>query len=1095
MNIRQLKLAAALLSATSVMAVSFNLPAMAAAPAKKAPEFKGAPVADLVSKVDIPHEEFTLDNGLTVIVHEDRKAPIVAVSIWYDVGSKHEPKGKTGYAHLFEHIMFNGSENADGDFFQYLQRIGATDYNGTTWLDRTNYFQTVPTSALDSALFLESDRMGHLLNAIDKEKLDNQIGVVSNEKRQGDNQPFGLVNYEQIKLLFPEGHPYGHSTIGSLEDLEAASLDDMKQWFTDHYGPNNAILVLAGDINTAEAKTAVQKWFGDIPRGKKVEPVNAPIPTLDADKKIVMKDKVPVTRISRSWVVPGLADPEFTPLRVGASVLGGLSSSRLDNILVRDEELAVRVSASVLPFMHGSLFSVSMDIKNGGDADAATKRLDEIMADYIANGPTKDEVQRVAASEAADYISGLEQVGGFGGKATALAQGKLFAGDSNYYKAELNRLANVDPASVVASMKKWLSRPMAEIKVIPGEREEYKEVSGGGGVIAPENLSSGFTNNENSAFAAPNYYMSPEKINNGEALKAFDGDRSKFPEAGPTPELDFPVVESATLNNGIKLFFAKRDAVPMVRVAFSFDAGQAADPKDKLGITSMMTNLLEEGTTSLNSVQIAEAQERLGASIGAGASLDRTTISLRAVKDNLSPSLDLLADIIKNPAFANKEIERVRTQQITRIAGEETQPQGTAFRKLPELIFAKDHPYHTPLTGSGYTQTVSAVTRDDLVNFHKAWMHPEKAEIFVVGDTDLATITKELNQRFGKWKGSGKAAPAKNFNVENPKTISKILLIDRPNSPQSLVLGAMVTGKKGSDDLLTFRAANEVFGGSFLSRINMDLRETKGWSYGVRAQVFNAEHEVPYFMLAPVQTNQTGPSVQALMDQLNAYNGANGVTAEELDRTIKGNVLELPGSYEQSSDVLAQMQADRLAKRPFNYAETLANQYRGLTAKAMNDEMRSLVDATKITWMVIGDAAKVKPQLEQLGLPIEMQENAATPVAANATKLLNEKKEQGTMSAVDGEYNVTIKSPMGDQSGVLTVNSDGATWTGSMAGSLGTMDITDGKVDGNILTWTMNMTVPMPMTLEGTATVDGDALTGEVKAGAFGSMGLSGARK
>jgi predicted Zn-dependent peptidase len=427
----------------------------------------------LVEAVNIPHEKFTLDNGLTVLVHEDRKAPIVAVSIWYGVGSKNEPKGKTGYAHLFEHIMFNGSENAPGDYFEYTKKIGATDLNGTTWLDRTNYFQTVPTTALESALFLESDRMGFLLNAVTKEKLDNQIGVVSNEKRQGDNQPFGLVEYKQSGTLFPVGHPYHHSTIGSLEDLSAASLDDMKTWFTDHYGPNNAILVLAGDINAAQAKPLVEKWFGSIKRGKEVAPVNAPIPTLEKDVKIVMKDKVPTTRIYRNWVVPGLADPDANALFIAMNALGGLSSSRLDNILVRQEQSAVAVSAYLIPFVHGSLVNIQADVKPGGDADAVAKRLDEILADYIKTGPTAEEVQRVAASNIAQQIDGLEQVGGFGGKAVALAEGELFVGDSSFYKKELARLASAKPEAVKAAMQKWLTRPVLEIRVEPGEREAY----------------------------------------------------------------------------------------------------------------------------------------------------------------------------------------------------------------------------------------------------------------------------------------------------------------------------------------------------------------------------------------------------------------------------------------------------------------------------------------------------------------------------------------------------------------------------------------------------------------------------------------------
>lgn len=945
---------------------------LAAAPSV-ARDPRPAPISKLIKQVDIPFEEFELDNGLTVIVHEDRKAPIVAVSIWYDVGSKHEPKGKTGYAHLFEHIMFNGSENAPGDYFEYLKRIGATDLNGTTWFDRTNYFQTVPTSALESALFLESDRMGHLLNGVTQEKLDNQIGVVSNEKRQGDNEPYGLVEYAQIEALIPADHPYGHSTIGSLEDLKAASLNDMKQWFIDHYGPNNAVLVLAGDINAAEAKPLVQKWFGDIKRGKEVAPITRPIPPLAAPKKVILKDKVPVTRIYRNWVVAGRYEPDFVALDVGANVLGGLASSRLDNILVREEQSAVRVSANILPFVGGSFFNIEADVKPGVDADKVAKRLDEILADLLSTGPSADEVQRVAASNIGQTIRGLEQVGGFNGKATALAEGELYTGDAGRFNRQLKDLAAMTPKAVKAAMNKWLSRPVLEIRVVPGDREAYDEVDG-----AKAGTRTG-------ALSAPAFYNAPggEVSVKGDAaatiaVAAFDGDRSKFPGAGATPDLDFPTVEEATLDNGIKLFFARRSAVPVVRVAVSFDAGYAADPVDKRGLASMVGALMDEGTTTRNSTQLAEQQERLGAGIFVNSSLDRTVVSAQALDANLGATLDLLADIIKNPAFAPKEIERLRVQQINRIQNENSQPQGIALRNLPPLIYGSNHPYGGPLTGSGSEAVVSKLTRDDIVNFHAAFIHPKKAEIFVVGDTSLASVKAELNRRFGKWQGAGAAAPQKAFTSKLPEQKNRIILIDRPNSPQSLIIAGHVLDAKGTDDLLTLTAANEVLGGDFLSRINTDLRETKGWSYGSSSFILNAKERRPFMIFAPVQTNQTGPSVQAILDQMAAFSGDEGVTAEELERTVKGNTLELPGNFEQSASVLNQMQADRLAERSFEYAESLKPRYEALTAEAMNDELRKRVSAAKLTWLVVGDAALVKPQLEKLGLPIEMAPKAAT---------------------------------------------------------------------------------------------------------------------
>lgn len=961
----------------SLIAVSSLALAVALSPAQAQ---QAAPVADLVKTVNIPYQQFTLANGLTVIVHEDRKAPIVAVSIWYDVGSKHEPKGKTGYAHLFEHIMFNGSENAQGDYFEYLKKLGATDFNGTTWFDRTNYFQTVPKAGLEGALFLESDRMGHLLNGITQEKLTNQIGVVQNEKRQGDNQPYGLVEYKQIEMLTPPEHPYGHSTIGSMEDLQAASLDDMKKWFTDHYGPNNAILVLAGDINVSEAKPLVEKYFGDIAKGPEVAKLNPPLPTLDKEKVAEMKDKVPTARLYRFWTVPGLNDPDYAALDVAATVLGGLASSRLDNILVRDEQTAVAVTASAQPFVHGSVFEVYVDVKPGADVDAVSKRLDAIMADFIANGPTADEVQRVATREAAQRINGLEQVGGFTGKAVTLAEGALYSDDPAFYKKQLDMLAAMTPAKVTAAMQKWLTRPVAKLHVLPGERDAYQEVAGGTGQVTGSGpaMRTGVLN-------APAFYssMAEDAMAAGAASKQplAAVDRSTFPEAGAVPDLDFPDVEEATLSNGIKVRFAKRTAVPVVRVAVSFDAGYASDPKDALGTNSLMIALLQEGTQKLNSVQLAEAQERLGTNISASSDLDRTIVSMSAMKANLGPSLDLLADVIRTPAFDAKELERVRVQQLTRIQAEFTQPQGIALRNLPPLLYGPAHPYGVPLTGTGDPAVVAKLTRDQLAAYHSQWMRPERASIFVVGDTSLKDIMPMLEARFGKWPSNRMALMQKDFSAAIPAGQGRIILIDRPNSPQSLILAGQVLKAKGTDNLLALETANDILGGDFLSRINMDLRETKGWSYGTRTLIQRPKNDVPFLAFAPVQTNQTGPSVAAIIQQMNDFIGSKGVTPEELDRTVKGNSLELAGTYERSAAVLSQMQSDALYGRPTNYAESLAAQYRSMDAEKLNGAMRTALNPKTLTWVIVGDAAKVEPQLKELGMPVEVRR--AAPAAGD----------------------------------------------------------------------------------------------------------------
>jgi predicted Zn-dependent peptidase len=923
-----------------------------------------ARVAELVRRVDIPYETFTLDNGLRVVVHEDRKAPVVAVSIWYNVGSKDEPKGRTGFAHLFEHLMFNGSENAPGEYFDYTTGMGATDLNGTTWFDRTNYFQTVPRPALEQALFLESDRMGHLLGAVTQQNLTNQIGVVQNEKRQGDNEPYGLVEYAQLEALFPEGHPYRHSTIGSMADLDAATLADVKDWFRSKYGPNNAVLVLAGDISAAEARPLVDKYFGAIPRGPVNTPAAADVPTLAAPKSQTMTDRVANVRLYRNWVVPGLTSPELAALDVGATVLGGLSSSRLDNELVRKDQTAVSVTAGVQPFHRVSLFEVVVNVKPGQDPDAVSQRLDQIISDFIANGPTEDEVQRVAMREVSGRIQGLEQVGGFGGKAVALAEGVLYADDPEFYKKQLLAYGRVTPEDVRRGMQKWLSRPVYALRVVPGERGAYEEAKGGKGSAASQR---------------PRYYRTPQAgekplapLPYSEQPAAQQQAKRPLPQIGDIANLDFPDIERARLSNGISVVYARRATVPVTRIAVEFDAGNAADPANALGTQALMLNLLTEGTTSRNSIQIAEEQERLGANISAGKSLDRTAVTMAALTPNLAPSLELLADIVRNPAFQPSEVERLRAQQLAAIASEFTQPNGLAGRVLPVALYGPSHPYGRPASGLGTEAVVRGLTRDDLVRFHQSWIRPDNATIFVVSDQPLSALIPLLDARLGNWTPPAAPKGVKNFPASPPASQGRILLVDRPQSPQSLIVAGTVLAVQGTEDLLTLDAANEVLGGDFLARINADLRETKGWSYGSYSSIALREHFVPYTISAPVQADKTGPAVQALIGHVRSFTTDKGVTPAELQRVVFGNTRQLSGQIETSSAVLNALRSNALYRRPDNYWETIAERYRGMTSQVLDQRARQLIDPSKIVWVVVGDAAKVRSQLEKLGLPIEV---------------------------------------------------------------------------------------------------------------------------
>ncbi len=928
-----------LFALSGVALATLAMPAFAQT-AAPAPAPKPVPVATLVKQVDIPYSEFRLANGLRVIVNTDRKAPVVAVSVWYNIGSKFEPKGKTGFAHLFEHLMFNGSENAPGDFFEPLKQVGATDLNGTTSFDRTNYFETVPTPALEKALFLESDRMGYLTGAITQGVLDEQRGVVQNEKRQGDNQPYGLVQYKQVEGLFGNGHPYGHTTIGSLADLDAASLADVKGWFHDHYGPNNAVLVLAGDVDLATAKRLVTKYFGGIPAGPATALPTVPVPTLPTPKAETIKDRVAATLVTRMWAVPGLNDKDSPALSAAASVLGGLASSRLQNALVREDKLAVQVSASNQAFSQVGIFQVTMVVRPGVDAAVASKRLDQVIADFLKTGPSADELQRTVTTNVTRRIAGLESVGGFGGKAVALAQGALFSNDPGYYKKQLAALAAATPASVTAAANRWLSRPVYALTVEPGARDASTDVA-----------------------AAPKLVKTAADV-------PPKGTRGAQPSVGAVANLVFPKVERTKLSNGIELVYAQRTAVPITRALISFDAGAVADPAAKLGTQQLTLALLDEGTTSLDSNGIAQARERLGVSFNEGASSDRTYLGMSAPSANAAGALDLFADVVRNPAFKPEEVARLRNAQLAGIKQELTSPQGLAGRVLPKLVYGAS-PYSKTAGNGGDPVAVAKLTRDDLIAFQQAWLRPDKAKIFVVSDVPLAQIKPMIEAKFGDWKGVGTAG-VKDFSVAPVQVGPKIVLVDRPDSPQSLIVAGQLTALDGGSDLLPETVANDVLGGDFLSRINMDLREARHWSYGAGGGFAQNEHAVIYAIRAPVQADKTGDSIASLQVDLKDFLGAKGVTPAEFERTINGATRELAGNFETASSVLSAMLDNDQFKRPDDYYATITTKYRALTAGQLDAAARKAIDPNRFIWVVVGDAKVVRPQLDSIGLPVEV---------------------------------------------------------------------------------------------------------------------------
>ena len=907
-----------------------------------------APLSALVAEVDIPYETFTLPNGLTTIVHTDRKAPIVGVTIYYRVGSKSEPRGRTGFAHLFEHLMFGGSENVES-FDVPLEAAGSTSTNGSTWYDRTNYVETVPTGALDLALFMESDRMGHLLGAVTQDKLDKQRGVVQNEKRQGDNSPYGLVDYKLGDALFPVGHPYRHSTIGSMADLDAASLTDVRKWFTDHYAPNNVVLVLAGDIDTAAARPMVERWFGDIPRGPEVVQQEALPVTLAAPVREQLVDQVPITRIYRAWTGPSLTDPDSVPLSVGLHVLGGLASSRLDTALVRGEQLAVRVSANSQQHEQIAMLVAEMDVKPGVDAAAAEARFDAVIAELVANGPTEDELARAVTQTVSGQIAALEQVGGFYGKGATLAEGLLYAGDPALYKTELAQMAALTPERVKAALQRWLTRPSYTLAVVPGERTEDGAQMGGWG--------------DEGTIPAP----APDARE--PAAELAPGPKRDHPPVAPVGALSFPQVEHARLSNGIPVTLARRTAVPKVAIALAFDAGDAADGAARAGTQSLMMELLEEGTKSRSAIDIAIEQERLGAEISAGTRTDTDSVAMSALTANLAPSLALMADVVRNPAFDPAEVARVKDQRLAEIAQEQADPASLAYRAIDPLIFGQAHPYGS-VGSTGKASVIEALTPEALAETHRTWLSPDTAGFTVVGDVTMAELLPALEAAFGDWRAPAAPKPVKNLAAAIPPATRRLVVIDRPNSPQSVLLFGRVLPLSGKlPEALGL--ANEVIGNGFLSRLNLNLREDKGWSYGIRSSLPTAAGPRALAVYTQVQSDKTADSIRLILDDMAAFATDKGVAAAELQRVTDGNIRGLPNSYQTNGQVLSALLDNQLLGRPDTYQASLPDIYRAIGAAQIDAAARSYLSPDELVIVVVGDRKQIDAQLATLGLEIE----------------------------------------------------------------------------------------------------------------------------
>jgi zinc protease len=892
--------------------------AVTGVPVLKAQRAAGpAPARD----IEIPYQQFVLKNGLTLIVHEDHKAPIVAVNIWYHVGSKNEKPGRTGFAHLFEHLMFNGSENYKGEYFIPFEQAGATDQNGTTNEDRTNYFENVPTNALDMALWMESDRMGHLLGAIDQAKLDEQRGVVQNEKRQGENEPYGTVWEFLTPRLFPPNHPYSWTTIGSMEDLSAAKLEDVKEWFQTYYGPANAVLVIAGDVDTKAAREKVEHYFGDIPSGPPVGRQDAWVAKRTGSQRGVLQDRVPQARLYRVWNVPswGSADGEYLGLL--ARVLSDGKTSRLYKRLVYDDQIATDVAATIDSREIGSLFIVQATARPGDDLTKVERAVNEEMARLLRTGPTPSELARVKTDFRADFIRGVERIGGFGGKSDVLAQGTVFAGRPDFYKVRLQRVASATLVDLQRVAKQWLSDGDYSLEVRP----------------------------------FPNYQTATT-----------GADRSRLPQPGTPPDAKFPNLERATLSNGLKIVLAERPSVPQVRFDLLLDAGFAADQSAEPGTANMTLAMLDEGTQGRSSLQISDELQRLGATLSAFSRLDYSSVMLDALRENLDPSLDLFADVILNPSFPQRDFDRLKKQQLAAIEREKAEPFTLALRAFPELVYGAGHAYATPWSGTGTEESAAKITRAEVAAFHRDWFKPNHATLIVVGATTMNEIRPKLERLFAGWKPGD--IPAKNVKDVAPPATPVVYLIDRPGALQTVILAGNLAPPKNNPNEVPIEVMDALLGGTFGSRINMNLREDKHWSYGAGSFIRDARGQRPFIAYAPVQTDKTKESIVEIAKELQGILKDRPVDSTELAQAKSSLTLTLPGGWETMAAVDATIRSIVTFGLDDRYFDTYPTKVRAVDVGQVPAAAAQAVHPDRLVWLIVGDRAKIEAGVRELNL-------------------------------------------------------------------------------------------------------------------------------
>ena len=897
-----------------------------------------------IPKIDI--EKYTLPNGLEVILSEDHRVPLVGVDLWYHVGPAHEAPGRTGFAHLFEHMMFQGSKHIEGDaHFRLLAGAGATGVNGTTNFDRTNYFETMPANQLEIALWLESDRMGYLLELVDQKSLSNQQDVVRNERRQSsENRPYGTVDEAMYQLLFPKGHPYHGVIIGSHADIQAAKLDDVRAFFRQYYAPNNATIAIAGDIDKAATKKLIEKYFGSLKRGPAVPPVNVDTPAISSERRSVVPDRVELPRVYMAWITPSFFKEGGPDADIAAGILGQGRSSRLYKKLVYEKQLAQNVSAYQESAMLGSMFVVQATARPGRTAQELEAAMDEELERMRTQAPAVEEVDRVRNVIETRLFRSLQLVGGFGGVADQLNYWNHHVGTPDYLAQAVTRRRNVTPDSVRRFVQAHL-RPRARVVVhgVPGTQ-----------VLAPEGPAA--------AAQAPTDAVAPEGINVDEPW------RTTPPKAPGALAVRVPVPQSFQLANGLTVIaLPQTGGMPVVSATLVVRSGSDANPVDKPGLASFVAAMLDQGTATRNALQLADDSAQIGATLSTDSSRDASTAAVTSLTRNFPAALALLADVSLRPSFPSEEVERIRAARLADLVQQRGNPTLIASNVMAMALYGEAHPYGFGELGTAASNR--SLSRDDLQAFWRRHFVPGNAALVVAGPIALPALRQAADAAFGSWP-RGTAAPVQ---LGLPAfTAPRLVIVDRPGSPQTQLRVATFGLPRTSPDYVPVRVMNTIFGGMFASRINMNLREAHGYTYGVNSTFQFARSGGPFSVQTGVRTDVTAPAVRELQLELRRMIDTR-VTPGELTVAKDSITQSLPAAFETSDRTVNALSSLFTFGLSLNYYTNLAEQISVVDAQAVQDAAKKYLVPERMVVIAVGDSSKIRQALEAEVAPAQFR--------------------------------------------------------------------------------------------------------------------------